>query len=136
MTNVNKLGYEFLPVVPEPDPSAQHANINDRMGVYELVDAKEGDDEVFEEFRRVVWKFDDKTQVATKKTKEMNLGTEERPKQVQISVCLEPDEESKILEVLREYQDVFASDYNDMPGLAPDLVEHRIPLEENARRIK
>ena len=87
MTNIKKLGCESLPVVPEPEPSVQHANTNDGMGVYELVDAEEGDDEVFEEFRRVIKKFDEETQAVAEKTKEINLGTEGRPKQVQISAC-------------------------------------------------
>ena len=64
MTNIEKLGCESLPVIPEPELSVQHVNVNDGMGVYELVDTEEGDDEVSDEFRRVIKKFDEETQAA------------------------------------------------------------------------
>ena len=136
MSQISKIGYESMPIISEPESSPGTENVKDEMGVYELVDAEGEDDEVSEEFQRVIKRFDEQTQSTAEKTKEINLGTEERPKLVQISACLELGEEEEILRVLDEYQDVFASDYHDMPGLDPLLVEHQIPLEESARPVK
>ncbi|KAJ8636091.1 hypothetical protein MRB53_010358 [Persea americana] len=89
------------------------------MGVYELVEEKEDEPQDTQQFDDEIKRFNEQSQDATEETKEDNLGTEEHPKVVQISATLEPSEEQEILEVLREYRDVFTSDYVDMPGLDP-----------------
>ncbi|XXG47556.1 hypothetical protein AAC387_Pa02g2183 [Persea americana] len=136
MSQISKIGYESMPIISEPESSLETENAKDEMGIYKLVDAEGEDNEVSEEFQRVTKRFDEQTQSTADKTKEINLGTEERPKLVQISACLELGEEEEILRVLDEYQDVFASDYHDMPGLDPLLVEYKIPLKESARPVK
>ncbi len=45
-----------------------------------------------------------------------------------ISAHLSPEVEAKIVIVLREYAEAFAWSYEDMPGLDPSLVEHRLVL--------
>lgn len=38
--------------------------------------------------------------------------------------------------MLKEFKDCFAWVYNEMPGLARELVEHRLPLKQGSRPIK
>ena len=38
--------------------------------------------------------------------------------------------------LLRNYQDVFAWSYQDMPGLNPDIVQHRLPLNPSGSPVK
>lgn len=52
-----------------------------------------------------------------KEREDLNLGTEEEPKKVLISGTLSPTEKEEIVAILREYVDVFAWSYEDMPGL-------------------
>ena len=59
----------------------------------------------------------------------VNLGSEEDPKEVKIGASLHPDVKSKLIELLKEYVDIFAWSYQDMPGLDTDIVEHRLPLK-------
>lgn len=137
VSSISKLGYEYVPTLPDPDSlSLQNPMSDDGMGVYELVEEEEDESQDTQQFDDVVKRFDEQSQAAAEKTKEINLGTEEHPKVVQISATLEPSEEQEILEILREYHDVFASDYIDMPGLDPSLVEHRIPLQPDAKPVK
>ena len=64
-----------MPIISEPELSSGTKNPKDEMGVYELVDAEGEDDEVFEEFQKIIRRFDEQTQSTAEKTKEINLGT-------------------------------------------------------------
>ncbi|XP_057948187.1 uncharacterized protein LOC131143834 [Malania oleifera] len=66
----------------------------------------------------------------------INLGTEEEPKQVKIGALLKGEEKDKMIELLREYRDVFSWSYQDMPGLDTDLVTHKIPLHSDSKPVK
>ena len=69
-------------------------------------------------------------------TKEINLGTENDPRTVIISLNLNPEEESTLIQVLKEYKDTFAWTYEDMPGLDPALMEHRLLIKIGAKAVK
>ena len=69
-------------------------------------------------------RFDETTSAVEESTKEINLGTEDDPRNVTISLNLTPEEEHALLNILKEYKDTFAWTYEDMPDLNPALVEH------------
>ena len=81
-------------------------------------------------------RFDESTSVVEEPTKEINLGTENDPWTVIISLNLNSEEESTLIQVLKEYKDTFAWTYKDMPGLDPALVEHRLPIKLGAKAVK
>ena len=43
---------------------------------------------------------------------------------------------TKLIELLKEYKDVFAWSYQDMPGLDTDIVVHHLPLKEERPPVK
>jgi hypothetical protein len=43
---------------------------------------------------------------------------------------------SNLIKLLKEYVDCFAWNYNEMPGLSRDLVEHRLPIKPGFRPYK
>ena len=57
---------------------------------------------------RVKKRFDEPTSVVEEPTKEINLGTKDDPQTVIISLNLNPEEESALIKVLKEYKDTFA----------------------------
>ena len=63
-------------------------------------------------------------------TKAINLGTEKEKKEVKIGTTLSFDTREKLIDLLRDYSDVFAWLYQDMPSLDTDIVVHRLPLKE------
>jgi len=69
-------------------------------------------------------------------TKEINLGTEDEPRTILVSASLSPEEETTLVDVLREYKDSFAWTHEDMPGLDSNLVEHHLPLKLGAKPVK
>ncbi|WRX14220.1 Reverse transcriptase domain - like 10 [Theobroma cacao] len=69
-------------------------------------------------------------------TEMINLENGEEKKEVKIGTSLSSDERQKLKELLREYVDVFAWSYQDMPGLNTDMVVHKLPLEPDCKPIK
>ena len=55
---------------------------------------------------------------------------------VQIGSGLSPEEFAALSGLLKEYEDVFAWSHADMPGIDPEIVEHRIPLYPDAKPVK
>ena len=69
-------------------------------------------------------------------TKAINLGSEKEKKEVKIGTTLSPTIMEKLIELLREYSDVFAWSYQDMPSLDTDIVVHRLPLREECASVR
>lgn len=65
-----------------------------------------------------------------------NLGSEEDRKEVKVGALLAPEVKDRMIELLREYTDVFAWSYQDMPGLDTDIVEQRLTLRPECPPIK
>ena len=47
-----------------------------------------------------------------------------------------PEEERRKLALLREYKDVFAWSYEEMPSLSLNLVTHKLKVDPNAKHVK
>src|ERR1043165_5755118 len=66
----------------------------------------------------------------------INLGSEENRKEVSIRALLDNDVKSKLIYLLKEYVDVFAWSYQDMPGLDTSIVDHHLPLRPECPPVK
>ena len=55
---------------------------------------------------------------------------------MKIETTLSPTIREKLIDLLREYSDVFAWSYQDMPGLDTDIMVHRLPLREECTSVK
>ena len=55
---------------------------------------------------------------------------------MRIGSDLSIDERDSLIQLLGAYLDVFAWSYEDMPGLDPSIIQHRLPLLPHARPIK
>src|SRR4051812_44385770 len=67
---------------------------------------------------------------------EINLGGEIIKRPTYVSTRLTNDLKAKLIRLLKEYKDCFAWDYNEMPGLSRQVVEHRLPLNPGKKPIK
>ena len=63
-------------------------------------------------------------------TEAINLGTKKERKEVKIGTTLSPATRKELIDLLQEYNDVFAWSYQDMPGLNTDIVVHCLLLRE------
>ncbi|XP_060210431.1 uncharacterized protein LOC132637344 [Lycium barbarum] len=68
--------------------------------------------------------------------KEVNLGTDEDPRPTYLSAFLTGDEEDTYMEILKEYRDVFAWSYKEIPGLDPKVAVHHLAVKNGARPVK
>ena len=66
----------------------------------------------------------------------VNVGTEKDPRLVQIGASLASEERERVGALLKDFKEVFAWSYEDMPGIDPEIVQHRIPLDPEARSVK
>ena len=60
----------------------------------------------------------------------------DQPREIRIDSSLSPDERSRLIDLLRSYLDVFAWSYEDMSGLNPSIVQHRLPILPHATPVK
>jgi len=61
-------------------------------------------------------------------------GTFKRPTYVSTKIPIEFKD--RIVELLKEYKDCFAWDYNEMPGLSRKMVELKLPIRPGKKPIK
>jgi hypothetical protein len=54
---------------------------------------------------------------------------------ISISASLSAEERTSLVKLLKEYQDVFAWQYDEMPGLDPGLVAHALNVEPGTRPV-
>jgi len=67
---------------------------------------------------------------------ECNIGTKENPKLIKISKSLPPTEKVIYLELLKEFQDVFAWSYEDLKSYGTSIIQHTIPIKENQKPFR
>jgi len=74
------------------------------------------------------WEQHEKAKALTsEQTVTINLSDIKEAKEVKIGASLPKDEVERLIQLLKEYQDIFAWTYTDMPGLDPSIVEHCLP---------
>lgn len=67
---------------------------------------------------------------------EVNLSEGGEERMVKISKCLLEEEKRRLISLLREYKDVFTWKYEEMPGLNPKLVTHKMSVDPKAKPAK
>jgi hypothetical protein len=70
------------------------------------------------------------------KTKEFDISIDDRPKMARIGDYWSDKKTMEIVDLLKEYQDVFARDYKDLKGLVQEMGEMKIDLIPGAKPIK
>ena len=68
--------------------------------------------------------------------KAINLGTKEEIRELKIGTTLSPTIRERLIDLLREYSDVFTWSYQNMSGLDTDIVVHRLPFREEFAPVK
>jgi ribonuclease HI len=69
-------------------------------------------------------------------TAECNIGTPEEPKLVKLSKSLTEEQRIEYTKLLKEFADVFAWTYEDLKTYDTSVIEHKIPLKEEAKPFK
>ena len=64
------------------------------------------------------------------------MGTTESRRELKIETMITLKEREELIVLLRDYVDVFAWSYEDMPGLDTNIVVHRVPLIKGCKPFK
>ena len=70
------------------------------------------------------------------KIKEVNIAKDGPPKMARIEDYWSEEQTTKIVDLLKEYHDVFARDYKDLKGLVKEMGEMKIYLFPEATPVK
>ena len=60
------------------------------------------------------------------------MGTPTDPKFVKVNIMLDPDFKAQLWSLLKEFRDIFAWDYSNMPRMDQMVCQHRINLRQDA----
>jgi len=74
--------------------------------------------------------LEDGGQATVDELKELNLRTPEEPRPIYVSSLLTSEEEKEYFDLLGEYKDMFAWSYQEMLGLDPKIVVHRLSIKK------
>ena len=100
---------------------------------------EEPDKEVIRELRQAQEALEREMAVSQRvkasQLEEVNLGTTEDARPVHIAKEMTPDNKTAMITLLKEFRDVFAWSYEDMRGLDPQLYQHQIHLNKDAKPI-
>ena len=66
----------------------------------------------------------------------VNLGTNNEKKEVKVGLSLDSSAKKEIVDLLKEYANIFAWSYQDMPGLSTEIVEHQLPMRPECKLIQ
>ena len=97
---------------------------------------EESDEEVSHELSRLLEHEGKAIQPFEEQIKLVNLGSEDDMKEVKIGSQLCPEAKKGLIDILRDYFDMLAWSYQDMPGLDSKIMEHRLPLKPECSPVK
>jgi len=69
-------------------------------------------------------------------TELVDLGTGNEKKEVKVGMGMTAPICKELMALLKDYQDIFAWSYHDMPGLSSNIVQHRLPLNPECSPVK
>lgn len=73
---------------------------------------------------------------AEEKLEEINLGTDlQKPRPVSLSSKLSEEEKSELIQLLKEFKDIFSWEYIKMPGLDSSLLVHTLNVGSGTRPV-
>jgi hypothetical protein len=67
---------------------------------------------------------------------ECNLGIDENPKYVKLSISLSAKQRNEYIKPLKEFSDVFAWNYDDLQTYDTSIIEHKIPLKDDTKPFR
>ena len=88
------------------------------------------------ELERIVAHEDQEMRPHQEETELVDLGTGSGKREVKIGTGITAPIREELTALLKDYQDIFAWSYQDMPDLSYDIVQHRLPLNPMCSQVK
>src|SRR3954452_19184426 len=97
---------------------------------------EEEDEEISKEISRLLQQKEEAIQPYNEPLEIINLGSDGNRKEVKIGASLSSEIRESLIQLLKEFSDIFAWSYQDMPGLDTSIVEHHLPLKAECPPVK
>ncbi|ONK77982.1 uncharacterized protein A4U43_C02F12980 [Asparagus officinalis] len=81
-------------------------------------------------------RFEQRESPTEDKVVQVNMGDEANLKPIFISDSLPSEEREELIAIIREYFNVFAWNYEDMPGLDPNVMMHCLNIKSDAKPVE
>nr|XP_023874697.1 uncharacterized protein LOC111987227 [Quercus suber] len=82
------------------------------------------------------WTIEEKEKEKMEALETVELSDEEPNKTTRIGTTLNPEMRTKVVQFLKENLDVFAWSHNDMPGISPEVIQHRLNVHLERKPVK
>src|SRR5436190_62627 len=98
----------------------------------------EDDDDPWIRHLNILWdiRFEQREPPTDDKLVQIDLGDGVTPKPIFVGEGLSPSERGDLIKLIQEYIDVFAWNYEDMPGLDPQVATHRLNIDLEKKLFK
>ena len=67
---------------------------------------------------------------------EINIGTNNEPKMIKIGKGTSENERNDLINIVKEYRDVFYFTYYELKAYREDVFQHTIPLKQDIKEVK
>ena len=101
-----------------------------------MEDDYEGDSEPSPELMRLMEQESREIKPHQEDVKVLDLSKGDEKKEVKIGTSMKKEVKEELCVLLKEFRDVFAWSYNDMPGLDTDIVQHKLPLKPECPLVR
>jgi len=101
-----------------------------------MEDDYEGDSEPSPELMRLVEQESREIKPHQEDVEVLDLSEGDEKKEVKIGTSMKKEVKEELCALLKEFKDMFAWSYNDMPGLDTDIVQHKLPLKPECPPVK
>ncbi|XP_070007594.1 uncharacterized protein [Nicotiana sylvestris] len=118
-----------------PSSMEDNAELDDVSPCYHI-SFNDGDPQEDKDAKDAPPELEEGVKITVDALKEVILGTDEEPRPTYLSVLLEANEEITYIELLKEFRNVFAWSYKEMPGLDPKVALHHLVIKNGALPVK
>ena len=111
---------------------------DDKEDTFESEELIQSDSDPWIKRLNILWDthFEQREPPTEDKVTQVNLRDEVNPKLIFISKGLSPIKKEDLIQLIREYIGVFIWNYEDMPGLDPQIAMHRLNINPDAKPVK
>nr|POF25448.1 transposon ty3-i gag-pol polyprotein [Quercus suber] len=82
------------------------------------------------------WTIEEKEEEKMETLEMIELAEEKANKTIKIGTTLSPEMKKKLVQLLKENLDIFAWSHEDMPGISPDVIQHKLNVDPEKKPIK
>ena len=82
------------------------------------------------------WMIEEKEEEKVEALETMELVDEEPMKTTRVGTTMSVDMKKKLVQFLKENLDIFAWSHEDMPGISPEIIQHKLDVDLKKKPVQ